>query len=134
MARHVQARIATQQVPTVVHVIRLGDFDVTVVAAGRLEEKRRALVLATLDVIDIDRNLLLRHALHDFVGAATQARFLRGVVELRTHTFSRAGQRQLHARVAQHQRVPILETAEAVHRVKHDGELAIGFGLLGQMT
>src|SRR5690606_32361251 len=44
------------------------------------------------------------------------------------------GGAQLDLRVTQDQRVPVPEAAQIVHRVVHDGHLAVGFHALGDMA
>ena len=58
----------------------------------------------------------------------------RGVAELGAHALRRAADFGLHQPVVANQRIPVLEPAQAVQAVEHDGELAIGLDLLDQVA
>ena len=104
VAADVQAGVAADQVPAVVDVVGLRDLDVAATAAGRLEGELGALVAARLDVGQRIGHALARVAGGDLPAALPQTLFLGVVVKARAHARFRAGELQLHRRIAQDER------------------------------
>src|SRR5690606_37849503 len=134
VAADVQAGVAADQVPAVFDVVGLGDLDVAVVLAGRLQQELHGLVVAARLVIDLDHDLLVRDALDDLPAAATDAVVLRGVVEAGAHAGHGAGGAQRDLRVTQDERVPVPEAAQIVLRDVLDGQLAVDSHGLGDLA
>src|SRR5690606_36918501 len=128
VAADVQARITADEVPAVLDVIGLGDLDVALdrATAGRGELELSELVVATLVVLDGVLDALARHGLDDLPAAIAHLIDVGVPGQLRADARIRAGKLELGLRIAQHQRIPVLEAAQAVERVEHDRHLAVG--------
>ncbi|MNN25277.1 hypothetical protein D3C81_1387460 [compost metagenome] len=134
MAAHIQAGIATEQVEAVLDAVFLRDLDVAVVLAGRLKREGGDLVVTTGLVIDGDHDALVLLAFGDLPAALAQRAVLGAVIHAGALAGVRTAELQFHALIAQYQRVPVLESAQAVDRVIHDRHLAVGFDAFRNMA
>src|SRR5690606_24566360 len=136
VAADVQAGVAADEVPAVLHVIGLGDLDVALdrAAAGRGQGELGDLVVAPAIVLDGVLDALAGYRLDDLPAAVADLPDIRIPAQLGAHPRDGAGQLELGLRVAQHQRVPVLEPAQAVERVEHDRHLAVGFDALAEVA
>src|SRR5690606_12448636 len=136
MTADVQAGVAADQVPAVLDVIGLGDLDVALDRAspGGGEPEFGELVVAALVVLDGELDALAGHRFDDLPAAVAHLADVGIPGQLRADTGSGAGKLELGLRVAQYQRVPVLEAAQAVDRVEHDRHLAIGFDAFAEVA
>src|SRR5690606_39915266 len=81
VAADVQAGVATEEVPAVVHPVVLGDLDVAAAATGRGQRERAALVGAALVVLDAVDHARILLGLHDLPAALAHAGDLGVVVD-----------------------------------------------------
>src|SRR5690606_30994204 len=122
--------------PAVLDVVGLRDLDVALdrTAPRRRQPELGDLVITALVVLDGELDALARHRLDDLPAALAHLPDAGIPAHLRADARDRAGELEIGLRIAQRQRVPVLEPAQAVARVEHDRHLAVGFGAFADVA